>query len=61
MPLLQIDASQLEKAQLELNIKSQQYRIAQTKDEMARITVNIDATHLAVDILAKKILTLKGT
>ena len=57
---LEIQGLELEKAQLELNIKSQQYRIAQTKDEITRISVNIDATHLAVEALANKILTLKG-
>ena len=50
----------LEKSQLELNIKSQQYRIAQTLDEVSRINVNIEATQNAIAALADKIKTLKG-
>ena len=57
---LEVQGLELEKAQLELNIKSQQYRIAQTRDEVARITVNIDATKTAIDALAEKITSLKG-
>ena len=58
---LEIQGLLLEKSQLELNIQSQQYRIAQTLDEVKRINVNIEATKTAIDLLADKITTLKGT
>lgn len=51
---------ELEKSQLELNVKSQQYRIAQMDDEVKRIKTNIAATHNAIDALADKINALKG-
>ena len=57
---LEIQGLELEKAQLELNVKSQQYRIAQTLDEVQRINTNIDATRMAVASLAEKIKSLKG-
>lgn len=57
---LEVQGLELEKAQLELNIKSQQYRIAQTLDEVARINTNIEATHTAITALADKITNLKG-
>ena len=57
---LEIQGLELEKMQLELNMKSQQYRIAQTLDEVQRINTNIDATRMAVASLAEKIKSLKG-
>ena len=57
---LELQGLDLEKSQLELNIKSQQYRIAQTLDEVSRINVNIEATQNAIAALADKIKTLKG-
>lgn len=50
---------QLELAQLNINILSQQYRIAQLQDEQQRIGVNIEATHTAVAALELKITELK--
>ena len=50
---------QLELAQLNINILSQQYRIAQLQDEQQRIGVNIEATHTAVAALELKITQLK--
>lgn len=50
----------LEKAQLELNVQSQLYRIAQTQDEVTRITVNIEVTRTAIAALDTKIKSLKG-
>lgn len=58
---LEIQGMELEKAQLELNVKSQQYRIAQSQDEVQRITTNIDATRNAIEALEMKITNLKGT
>ena len=57
---LEIQGLELEKMQLELNMKSQQYRIAQTLDEVQRINTNIDATRTAVASLTDKIKSLKG-
>lgn len=57
---LEVQGLELEKAQLELNAQSQQYRIAQVMDEVRRIHINIEATRLAVDALDIKITTLKG-
>ena len=57
---LEIQGLELEQAQLELNIKSQRYRIAQTQDEVRRIEINITATQTAIDALAGKITQLKG-
>lgn len=57
---LEIQGLELEKAQLELNVKSQTYRIAQTQDEARRIGENIAATQTAIDALAEKITMLKG-
>ena len=57
---LELQGVELEKSQLELNIKSQQYRIAQTQDEVSRINANIIATQTAIAALAEKIKSLKG-
>ena len=57
---LEIQCLELEKAQLSLNIQSQQYRIAQLQDEERRITENIVATKTALVALTNKINTLKG-
>ncbi len=57
---LEIQGLELEKSQLELNVKSQQYRIAQTLDEVQRINTNITATETAIAELAGKIKSLKG-
>ena len=57
---LEIQGLELEKSQLELNVKSQQYRIAQTLDEVQRINTNITATATAIAALADKIKSLKG-
>ena len=57
---LEVQGLELEKSQLELNVKSQQYRIAQTLDEVTRINTNITATLTAIAALADKITALKG-
>ena len=57
---LELQGLMLEKAQLELNMQAQQYRIAQTKDEVTRIEANIEATKTSVESLAEKINNLKG-
>lgn len=57
---LEVQRLELEKAQLELNIQSQTYRIAETKDEVNRINDNITATRVSVASLADKIKQLKG-
>ena len=56
---LEIQGLELEMAQLTLNVQSQQYRIAQTHDEVARINANIAATKLSITALAEKINSLK--
>ena len=59
---LEVQGLLLEKAQLELNIQSQTYRIAQTRDEVTRIETNIAATKVAIIALQDKISSLtKGT
>lgn len=55
---LEIQGLELEKAQLELNIQSQLYRIAQALDEVERINTNITATRTAVAALDTKIKAL---
>ena len=57
---LELQGLLLEKAQLELNMQAQQYRIAQTQDEVTRIEANIEATRSSVDSLTIKIDNLKG-
>lgn len=57
---LELMAAELERAQLALNMQSQQYRIAQTHDEVARINTNIEATRTALVALDLKIKSLKG-
>jgi len=58
---LEVQGLELEKAQLSLNVKSQQYRIAQSQDEILRINANIAATRTAIAALDSKITALKGT
>ena len=57
---LELMALELERDQLALNMKSQQYRIAQTHDEVERINTNIEATCMALAALDVKIKSLKG-
>ena len=57
---LEIQCMELERAQLQLNIQSQLYRIAQMQDESTRITANIEATKVALLALDQKINSLKG-
>ena len=57
---LEIQCMELEKAQLQLNIQSQKYRISQMQDETSRITNNIEATKVALATLSDKISSLKG-
>ena len=57
---LELMALELERDQLALNMKSQQYRIAQTHDEIERINTNIEATRTALAALDVKIKSLKG-
>ena len=57
---LEFQGLALEKAQLELNVQSQQYRIAQTLDEVQRININITATREAIAALDTKLKELKG-
>jgi predicted nucleic acid-binding Zn-ribbon protein len=57
---LEIQCVELERAQLELNIQSQKYRIAQLLDESTRIGANIEATQIALATLDEKINSLKG-
>lgn len=57
---LEVQGLELEKAQLDLNVKSQLYRIAQSQDEISRINTNITATRTAIGALSTKITTLKG-
>ena len=58
---LEIQCMELERAQLQLNIQSQEYRIAQMQDESNRITTNIEATKVALLALDDKIKSLKGS
>lgn len=57
---LEIQCMELEQAQLQLNVQSQKYRIAQMQDESTRITANIEATKVALLALDDKIKSLKG-
>lgn len=57
---LELQGLLLEKSQLDLNVQSQLYRIAQTQDEVRRIEANIAATKVAGDALSEKINALKG-
>jgi septal ring factor EnvC (AmiA/AmiB activator) len=52
---------ELERAQLQLNIQSQLYRIAQATDEIQRIKVNIAASQKAISDLTDQINNLKET
>lgn len=56
---LEIQCLELEQAQLQLNIQSQKFRIAQLQDEASRIGANIEATKLALVDLGAKITSLK--
>ena len=57
---LEIQCMELEQAQLKLNIQAQQYRVAQSEDEIRRIATNIEATHAALAALEDRISSLKG-
>ena len=57
---LEIQCLELEQSQLQLNIQSQRYRIAQLQDESNRINDNIEATKVSLVELGNKILSLKG-
>lgn len=57
---IEIQGMELELSQLNHNIKSQEYRIAQMLDEASRIETNIAATRVAIAALTDKIKTLKG-
>lgn len=57
---LELQCLMLEKAQLELNIQAQKYRIAQAHDEISRIEANIEATRVAVAKITQTIDNLKG-
>lgn len=57
---IEVQGLELELSQLNHNIKSQEYRIAQMLDEASRIETNIEATRVAIAALTEKIQTLKG-
>ena len=57
---LEIQCLELEQSQLQLNVQSQKYRIAQLQDESTRIMDNIEATKVALVTLGDKIKSLKG-
>ena len=57
---LEKQGMELESFQLQLNVKSQQYRIAQLHDEERRIEENITATHKALAELDKKITSINN-
>ena len=57
---IEVQGLELELSQLNHNIKSQEYRIAQMVDESSRIDANIAATRVAITALTEKIQTLKG-
>ena len=57
---LEIQCMELERSQLKLNIQSQLYRIAQLDDESKRISINIEATKVALVALDEKLASLKG-
>ena len=50
----------LEMSQLQLNVQSQQYRIAQAQDEATRINANIIATQVSIEALAERINALQA-
>lgn len=52
---LEKQGMQLEKSQLQLNIQSQTFRIAQMHDEQSKIEANIVATKTAITELDKRI------
>ena len=56
---LEVQGLGLELSQLQLNVQSQTYRIAQTQDEARRIGLNITATEAAIAALQEKIQQLK--
>lgn len=57
---LEIQGLELELSQLNHNVKSQEFRIAQMLDEASRIESNIAATRVAIAAMVDKIQTLKG-
>ena len=56
---LETQGLELELAQLNINVLSQRYRIAQLNDEQSRIEKNIEATQAAIAALETKISQLK--
>lgn len=56
---LEAQGLELELAQLNMNVLSQKYRIAQLGDEKSRIETNIEATQTAIAALETKIELLK--
>lgn len=56
---LETQGLELELAQLNINVLSQRYRIAQLNDEQSRIEKNIEATQAAISGLETKISQLK--
>lgn len=50
---------ELDKSQLEHNIRSQEYRIAQIEDEKSRLLENIEATKVSIKSLDEQISNLK--
>ena len=57
---LEIQCLELEQSQLQLNVQSQKYRIAQLRDEAERINTNIEATQVSLITLGEKLAALKG-
>lgn len=57
---LEVQGLELERSQLDLNIKSQTYRVAQAQDEIRRINLNISATLIAIESLDEKINSMKA-
>lgn len=56
---LEVQGLELELAQLNINVLSQRYRIAQLGDEQSRIETNIASTQTAIAALEIKIAQLK--
>lgn len=57
---LEVKGLELELSQLKHNVMSQEFRIAQMRDEEDRIEANNTATRTAIAALTDKIKTLKG-
>jgi hypothetical protein len=56
---LELQRLELERAQLFLNIQTQEFRISQIKDETDRIKINIEATRVSIAELDKTIDNLR--